>query len=101
MWPTILNLKSDIRTARGPKIDIAKSAFARYGAQFEIVGVDDIASNNIAPHLEGVSKVIHVAANLGSGRGDTETVLKVFIQQSIMVFTSKFIDLCRVLLTEP
>lgn len=97
----ILNVKFDIRTARGSKIDIAKSAFAKYGSQFEVVDVNDIASDDIAVHLEGVSKVIHIAANLGSGRGDTETVLKVCLERSVIDITLEFIDLYRVLLRVP
>jgi hypothetical protein len=69
------------RTARGTKVDVARQAFASYGDRFEIVNVNDIATDDISAHLEGVVSLIHTAAPLSS-RGDAKHILTVSFYSS-------------------
>jgi len=66
------------RTARGAKIVLASHVFASYGDRFEVVGINDVSTDDISQHLDGVTAVIHTAAPLAS-RGDAKFILKVGI----------------------
>jgi len=66
------------RTARGAKIDLASHVFASYGDRFEVVGINDVSTDDISQYLDGVTAVIHTAAPL-SNRGDAKFILKVVI----------------------
>lgn len=64
-------------TARGAKVSELRDAYARYGEQFEVISVTDIASDQFADALQSVDAVIHAAA-LGPNRGpDSEVIWKV------------------------
>src|SRR6266436_3805542 len=66
------------RTARGAKIDLTSHVFASYGDRFEVIGINDVSTDDISQYLDGVTAVIHTAAPLPS-RGDAKFILKVGI----------------------
>ena len=76
------------RTARGAKIDLASHVFASYGDRFEVVGINDVSTDDISQYLDGVTAVIHTAAPLAS-RGDAKFILKVgisnFLLQAVLI----------------
>jgi nucleoside-diphosphate-sugar epimerase len=72
-----------LRTARGRKIPLLKSAFEKY-PKFEVVEIADVAASDFSAAFKGVGAIIHTAAPL-PGRTDAETALKSAIEGSLHI----------------
>ncbi|KZP22813.1 NAD(P)-binding protein, partial [Athelia psychrophila] len=71
-------------TARGSKLALAAKAFAKYGAQFEAVSVEDVITADISAYLVGVTAVMHTAAPL-PGTGNNKHILDGAIEGSVNI----------------
>ncbi|KAF9018459.1 NAD(P)-binding protein [Hymenopellis radicata] len=70
--------------ARGAKIQQLRELYAKYGAQFEVISVADVAIDEFPAAFKGATAVIHSAAPLPS-RNDAQEVLRGAIEGTLNV----------------
>ncbi|KAA1470841.1 NAD(P)-binding protein [Dentipellis sp. KUC8613] len=78
----LMKYMSSISTARSGKAPRVQAAYASFGDRFQIVVVDDLATDDLTEAFKGVDALIHVGSPL-AGKAPTDILIKSAVEGTL------------------